>query len=30
MTAAKCAKYIAHAHDVLPKIIEKEGRITGE
>ena len=30
MTAAKCAKYIAHTHDVLLKIIEKEGGITGE
>ena len=30
MTPAKCARYIAHTHDVLPKIIEKEGGITGE
>ena len=30
MTPAKCARYIAHTHDVLPKIIEREGGITGE
>ena len=30
MTAANCAKYIAHTHDVLPRIIKKEGGITGE
>ena len=30
MTPAKCARCIAHTHDVLPKIIETEGGITGE
>ena len=30
MTQKKCIRYIAHTQDVLPKIIEEEGGITGE
>ena len=30
MTPQKCVKYIAHTHDVLPKVIQKDGGITGE
>ena len=30
MTRAKCIRYISHTHDVLPKVIAKEGGITGE
>jgi hypothetical protein len=30
MTLVKCAKHIAHTHDVLPIIIEKEGGMSGE
>ena len=30
MTPQKCIKYIAHTHDVLPKVIQKDGGITGE
>ena len=30
MTKEKCARYIAHTHHVLPKILVKEGGITGE
>ena len=30
MTPQKCIRYIAHTHDVLPKIIEEEGEFTGE
>ena len=30
MTPARCARYISHIHYVLPKVIEKEGGITGE
>ena len=30
MTQEKCARYIAHTHVVLPKVIMAEGRVTGE
>ena len=30
MTPEKCTKYIRHTFSVLPKIVEKEGGITGE
>ena len=30
MSPAKCIKYINHTHTVLPKIVAKEGGITGE
>ena len=30
MTQAKCVRYISHTHDVLPKVIEEGGGITGE
>lgn len=30
MTPEKCEKYIRHTYSVLPKIVEKEGGITGE